>query len=288
MAASHPEEPVALDARSWVICGGLGSYPETEEAFRLLTEHHIKDVRLAPVCEIAPVYLSSYPVVQQFLRAALNTNPFRQIRGKAAYGLALGLDHVTRQQLVNDPKGTADRQAQVEPLLELVLKDYADVPTYRGTLGEEAAGVLFRRRHLAIGKKAPDFECVDAKGVPRRLSDFRGKVVVLDFWYVECGPCRVMFPHLRELAERYAGRPFALIGVTYDKDKAKWLSFLKKEPLPGTQCYSGPKGLVSRWGIYEFPYVYVIDAGGTIRYRRPRPDELDRAISKLVLEAESK
>jgi peroxiredoxin len=287
LAARHPGEPIALEARCWVICGGLGFFPETEEAFRLLMDRHIKDGRLAPVCEIAAAYWTN-PVAEQFLRRALSGSPSREVRGKAAYALAQCLERATREQLRQDPAGTARRRAEAERLLERVLNEYADVPAFHTTLGEEADGILFRRRHLDIGKQVPDFQCVDANGRVCHLTDYRGKVIVLDFWYVECGPCRARFPGLRKLAECYARRPFALLLVSGDEDKSKWQSFLAKEPVPGTQWYSGPKGVVERWGIYTYPFVFIIDAEGRIRNRNPRPAELDGIVSKLVVEAETK
>ena len=74
-------------------------------------------------------------------------------------------------------------QAEAEALLELVIKDYGDVPVARGgTLGKACERELYALRNLAIGKTAPDIEGKDLDGVAFKLSDYRGKVVVLDFW----------------------------------------------------------------------------------------------------------
>src|SRR5215475_209715 len=79
---------------------------------------------------------------------------------------------------------------------------------------------FFKRRDTAlaakadprIGLPAPEIDSEDFDGNRVKLSDYRGKVVVVVFWYAACPPCRAMIPHERELAERYRDKPFAMIG----------------------------------------------------------------------------
>ena len=70
------------------------------------------------------------------------------------------------------------------------------------TLGQEAEARLDELLNLAVGKPAPEIEGVDLDGKPSKLSDYRGKVVVLVFWGSWCGPCMEQVPHERDLAER--------------------------------------------------------------------------------------
>lgn len=88
---------------------------------------------------------------------------------------ALGLFYLARTTMDGDI--TVETQAQARAHLETAAREYGDTP-----LGKKAAGWLFRLAHLQTGQVAPDFQAVDQDGKSFKLSDYRGKVVVLDFW----------------------------------------------------------------------------------------------------------
>ena len=69
-----------------------------------------------------------------------------------------------------------------EDLFERTVKEFGDLKSHRGPFADAAKGELFEVRNLAVGKVAPDIEGEDIDGVKFKLSDYRGKVVVLDFW----------------------------------------------------------------------------------------------------------
>jgi hypothetical protein len=71
---------------------------------------------------------------------------------------------------------------EAEERLEQVIAKYRDVKSSRGTFGAEAKAMLFEMRHLIVGKVAPEIEGEDIDGKRFKLSDYRGKIVVLDFW----------------------------------------------------------------------------------------------------------
>src|SRR5436305_3021019 len=81
----------------------------------------------------------------------------------------------------------------------------------------------------AVGQVAPDFSGQTLDGTPFRLADLRGKVVVLDFWATWCPPCRAMIPHEREMVQRLAGKPFALIGISADSEEAALRDFVGEQ-----------------------------------------------------------
>ncbi len=140
-------------------------------------------------------------------------------------------------------------------------------------------------RDKGVGKSAPDIVGEDLDGNPLRLSDYRGKVVVLTFWGSWCPPCRAMIPHERELVERLQGKPFALLGVNSDEGLWTIRNFAAREGITWRNWYDGPDGPIARaWGVVAWPTVYVLDARGVIRYTNVRGAALDRAVDKLLAE----
>ena len=98
------------------------------------------------------------------------------LKGNAMYALASMLD-------ADDLDPASERGQEVRKLMEAVAADYADVKDARGrSIGARAEGWIFEKDHLQVGKVAPEIEGNDLSGVAFKLSDYRGKVVLLDFW----------------------------------------------------------------------------------------------------------
>ncbi len=118
------------------------------------------------------------------------------------------------------------------------------------------------------GTAAPDFELplLDSRD-KLRLRDYRGRVVLLDFWASWCGPCRQSLPEYQKLREEFPRKDFEVIAITVDEDAADALKFLERHalrfPLP-----HDPQGKVA--GAYQplgMPTSYLIDRNGVVRSR---------------------
>ncbi len=148
---------------------------------------------------------------------------------------------------------------------------------------DRAESEVFELRRLGVGKVAPEIEGEDLNGRKRKLSDYRGKVVVLNFWGVWCSSCMAMVPEERKLVERMAGKPFALIGVNSDEDQAKLKQVVEKERMTWPSFRDGAQGPISKaWNVDNWPTVYVLDRNGVIRYRNVRGQALEHAVERLV------
>jgi hypothetical protein len=213
LAQKYPRDPIALDAliqAVWQVntipwpVEVAGQDPARGRAFVLLQRDHIRSAKLGPVCQrVSFGFAKEY---ETFLRQVLKKNPHRQVQGLACLGLAhfLGnrrqrLDLVQGQpklarefaglfgkeylqDLRRQDRARAIREA--EALLERAAKQYGDVKIPDGgTVGEKAKAELFESRYLRVGKVAPDIRGVDQDGKRFKLSDYRGKVVLLDFWH---------------------------------------------------------------------------------------------------------
>lgn len=197
-----PRGELAVRTRIWLALGSV----EMGASDRLLDELMTQDLASPALVELADqLRPGSRPRAKSLLATLSETAGDRTVRGRSLRMLAdhakADLDLVRAVENGSIPPasleksqgperaaelrklGTAGVQAQYEALLDRVVKDYADVPDARGrTIGARAESTLFELRNLAIGKVAPEIEGEDLDGVKFKLGDYRGKVVVLDFW----------------------------------------------------------------------------------------------------------
>jgi hypothetical protein len=212
LAEQHPRDPIAVRAliqAAWQVNGTpwpvelVGDDPASPRALALLQRDHVTSAELGPLCRrISYGHRAEY---ETFLRALLAGSPHPEVQGVACLSLAHFLNQrLQRLDLLElQPESRAefaalfgaeyveklrkiDRAAatrEVEGLLEQASRDYGTVQLPEGgTVGERAAAELFEVRHLCVGATAPEIEGVDQHGVRFELGDYRGKVVLLDFW----------------------------------------------------------------------------------------------------------
>ena len=126
------------------------------------------------------------------------------------------------------------------------------------------------------GQKAEDFSVV-VNGKRQKLSDFRGKVVVLNFWASYCGSCVEEIPDLDRLQRRVAGRGGVVLGVSVDESCARYEDFLRKHPVTFQTTCEEPatKRLAEAYGSVMIPETYVIDREGKIARKIIGPQQWD-------------
>jgi peroxiredoxin len=210
---------------------------------------------------------------EKLLRAVREKSSHRDARGVATFDLA---------RLLKNKGG--GRAKEADKLFQEVIDRYADVDGNRGGLGKAAAAELFEVRRLGVGKTAPEIEGKDGDGKHFKLSDYRGKVVVLDFWGHWCAPCRATYPHHRALVKRLANRPFALLGINNDTPED-----LKKALQTANITWrfwrdGGKDGgrIGKQWNVHSWPMIYVLDHRGVIRFKNVRGKALDEAVDGLL------
>jgi thiol-disulfide isomerase/thioredoxin len=143
--------------------------------------------------------------------------------------------------------------------------------------------------YLSEGSSAREIVRQNLIGRSLKLSDFQGKVVVLDFWADWCGYCRQMFPQEQELVQRYKNKTFVLLRVNCGDDRDSIRHTVARWGLNWTSWWDGGPngGRISReWYVSDFPTTWVLDHKHVIRFRGLRGKELDDAVAKLVEEAE--
>ena len=140
---------------------------------------------------------------------------------------------------------------------------------------EEAQSIAAKFPASLNGKPAIDFTYPDKNGKDVSLSDFKGKVVLIDVWATWCNPCRQEMPALKKLEQELHGKDVVFLGVSIDRDadKEKWLNFVNQEGLQGIQLHaSGGEQLSKDYSISGIPRFILIDKQGNIAAENaPRP-----------------
>jgi len=114
---------------------------------------------------------------------------------------------------------------------------------------------------------APDFTRIDMSGRPLRLDQFRGRVVLLNFWATWCGPCIEEIPVFSRWQRRYGEARLQVIGVSMDDEEAAVKRFLAKHDVPYPVLMGDAKLGKSFGGVYGLPQSFLIDAHGRIVFR---------------------
>ena len=290
--------------------------PEVEIALERLRRDCAADPKIGELCRQLG-YLPSAKVEPLF-REILAKNADRTAKGHACLALARllafraelpryraqdpemakGLERHYDKSLLDelDRRDVTAMVAEAETLYLRVLSEFADVrrvpsnPKVHRTIGPEAETWLAARRELAIGKLAPEIVGTDSDGKPLKLSDYRGKVVVLVFWASWCGPCMEQVPHEVALAKRLADKPFTILGVNLDRTLAAARAVIEKEKIPWPNFCDGdptkPGPIFTLYHIQSVPVIYVLDHKGIIRAKDVHGAALDKCAETLLGESQ--
>src|SRR6266496_5940233 len=141
------------------------------------------------------------------------------------------------------------------------------------------------QRSLVEGAKFPDFDEKDVTGKPISVANYKGKVVLIDFWATWCGPCVAELPNVLKAYEKHHSKGFEIIGISLDQDEAKLTKFTKQKNMGWQQFFDG-KGwgnkLASKYGINSIPATFLLDGEGKIIARNLRGDALEEAVAKAL------
>ena len=179
---------------------------------------------------------------------------------------------------------TAAQEARVLRHLDSLAKVHPEIP-------EVVDKARYMVTSLTIGKTAPDIAGGDLDGLPFKLSDYRGKVVLLLFSGEWCGICRSQYPYERLLQELYRGWPFAIVSVESGTDAAAAKRANSEQGLAFRSWWNGEaradNTIASSWNVVGWPAAYLIDAQGVIRFVDLRDENLLKGVRQLLLEQQT-
>lgn len=116
------------------------------------------------------------------------------------------------------------------------------------------------------GGGMPPLELKDLSGSAHRLADYRGKVVLINFWATWCEPCRDEMPSIQQLKSKLAGKPFVVLAVNVAESEVRIADFLRQLPLDLTVLHDRNSEAMKAWRVKVLPASFVVAPDGRIRY----------------------
>jgi peroxiredoxin len=183
---------------------------------------------------------------------------------------------------LNSVGGPSPDPAELDPLynsLSQRLKNTETAKVFKNSLDA--------LRATAVGVLAPDFTQTDVNGTPVKLSSFRGKYVLIDFWASWCGPCRQENPNVVKVFNKYKDKNFTIVGVSLDKAdaKANWLAAIKNDGLNWTQVSDlkfWNNQVAALYYVTAIPANFLLDPNGKIIAKDLRGDDLENKLEEVL------
>ena len=153
-----------------------------------------------------------------------------------------------------------------------------------GKLADEPGPSAYPHSIQFIDKPAFDFQVTDLKGEPISLSQYRGQVVLLDFWATWCPPCIAEMPNVKATYAKYKNHKFEIIGISLDRSIAPLEAYVASEGLAWRQYWDSSVRISNMYNVRAIPSTFLIDGAGIIRRVNLRGSALEMAVDELVRE----
>jgi peroxiredoxin len=213
--------------------------------------------------------------------AALQKDADKMYRGEMSVRKQFVLDHLNSFASLNELMNCISAENLDES--QAIFNKLAE-PLKKTTKAKEITERIANLRATQVGKGYIDFVMNDVDGKPVKLSSYKGKYVLLEFWASWCGPCRAENPNLREQYKKYNAKGFNILGVSLDSKAEPWKKAIEKDELPWVHI-SDLKGWQNQaavqYGVRAVPANFLIGPDGKIIARDLRAETLNAKLEEL-------
>lgn len=135
----------------------------------------------------------------------------------------------------------------------------------------------------SVGETVPDIALPDTKGNVVRLSDLRGKIVLIDFWASWCGPCRRSNAELTSLYDKYRGKGFEIYAISLDMSKGDWKAAIAEDKAKWLQVIeTANSGIATKWNVEYIPTSFLLDKNGKLVAVNPTKSKIEAYLKRSL------
>jgi peroxiredoxin len=268
---SESEDLEKLAEKSSEFIAAHPKYKRVDEVYYLLGNALVQLERVEEGVKVLEKLIEDYPSARYVERCLLE--------------LGLAYDKLSQhdaadaayEKLVNHPKyGSRSLAKFAKQLLE------QDKSERTGEL-PKPPGMGMNPREW-IGKPALDFQGTDLKGEELSLKEYRGQVVLLDFWATWCGPCIAEMPKVKKTYAKYKDQKFQIVGISLDRSIEPLETYIEKETLGWLHYWDKSREVRTLYGVRAIPSTFLIDGEGIIRKANLGGFNVESAVAELVKE----
>lgn len=295
-----PESDVALKSCLWIVNARrvLGSEKQSQEYRQQATRHLQKHFLGRPeMAEYVPVGIDAFvkpedrhrsPVpLEHRVSAAeefMESNQHPEVQARTTFYIA---ERLMDEVKWIGPSGNTPNPERIELCRKYYTRIKNEFPDHKhflyGTYGEAAERMLFDLDHMLVGKTPPDFTATDLNDRRVSLSDYRGQLVIVDFWQGGFGPATDDHHGLKHILDKARDR-VAVLGIL-SSSREEALQDVKEHDIEYSILADGDDGpIFTDWNIHTWPTTFLLDENGVILYRGQRGTSLENVLLEELAE----
>ena len=247
-------------------------FQQAQEKLQMNAENRSKE-------EVSKLFLNEKRKMEAFSRARMIKNPSN------AYNIILSMDLLPSMSFEDwDPNNLETLRSVTEAFEEKYIGQPA-AETFRNQYEQIEIAYYDYSSTLNGTQAAPEIALPNPDGKVLKLSDLKGKVVLIDFWASWCGPCRAENPNVVRLYEKYKNKGFTVFSVSLDDEKSKWKDAIRKDNLSWPTHVSDLKGwkspVVTSYGFDGIPFTVLVNKEGKMIGKNLRDLKLEEKFNEL-------